>query len=52
MNIKDATNIVKITRDNFFVFPYENGKTEYTYIVTAMDSFHNESKPAKIKVKQ
>ena len=52
VNIDNAANIMKITGDNFFVLPYENGKTEYTYVVTALDSFHNESKPKKVKVKQ
>ena len=51
VNIENATNIVKITGDNFYVIPYENGKTEYTYVVTAVDSFHNESKPVKLRVK-
>ncbi len=50
-NIDNASNIVKITGDNFFVVPYEDGKTQYTYVVTAVDAFHNESKPKKIKVK-
>ena len=52
VNIDDATNIVHITGDNFYVIPYENGQTKYTYVVTAVDSFHNESKIAKVKVKQ
>ena len=51
-NIEDANKIVKITRDNFFVIPYEDGNTPYTYAVTAVDAFHNESKEVKIKVKQ
>ena len=52
VDIDYATNIVKITGDNFFVIPYEDGQTKYTYVVTAVDAFHNESKIAKIKVKQ
>ncbi len=52
VDINSATNIVKTTKDNFYVLPYENGKTNYTYVVTAVDSFHNESKVAKVKVKQ
>lgn len=52
INIENAANIVKITGDNFFVIPYENGKTKYTYAVTAVDAFHNESKMVKVKVKQ
>lgn len=52
VNINDATNIVKLTGDNFYVLPYENGQTRYTYVVTAVDAFHNESKIARVKVKQ
>ena len=52
VDIDYATNIVKITGDNFFVIPYEDGQTKYTYVVTAVDAFHNESKITKIKVKQ
>ena len=51
VDISRAENIVKITPDNFFVLPYESGKSSYTYVVTALDAFHNESKPATIKVK-
>lgn len=47
----NAKNIVTTTGDNFFVLPYENGQTRYTYVVTAVDAFHNESKAAKVKVK-
>ena len=52
INIDDATKIMKVTPDNFYVIPYENGNTQYTYAVTAVDAFHNESKEVKIKVKQ
>lgn len=51
VDVNRAENIIQVTPDNFFVLPYENGKTNYTYVVTALDAFHNESKPAKIKVK-
>ena len=51
VNINNAANIVNITGDNFYVIPYESGRAEYTYVVTAVDSFHNESKPVKLKVK-
>jgi uncharacterized lipoprotein YddW (UPF0748 family) len=50
VNVNRAGNIVTVTPDNFFVLPYEDGKTRYTYAITALDAFHNESKPAKIKV--
>ncbi|WP_044059921.1 glycoside hydrolase family 10 protein [Proteiniphilum acetatigenes] len=51
VDINRAENIVKITPDNFFVLPYEGGESRYTYVVTALDAFHNESKPAKTRVK-
>lgn len=50
-DINRAENIVKITSDNFFVLPYEEGNNRYTYVVTALDAFWNEGKPVKIKVK-
>jgi hypothetical protein len=42
---------VTITRDDFILLPYEEGKVKYQYVVTALDRLHNESKPAKTKVK-
>ena len=32
-------------------YPYENGKTKYRYVVTALDRLHNESKIVAKKVK-
>lgn len=46
-----AENILKVTPDNFYILPYEGGKNSYTYVVTALDAFKNESKAKKIKVK-
>lgn len=51
VDISRADRIVKITPDNFFLLPYEGGEKQYTYVVTALDAFHNESKPSKTKVK-
>ncbi len=51
VNLNDASHIVAITRDNFYVLPYDNGKTKYQYVVTALDRLHNESKAAKKSVK-
>ncbi|MDR0422616.1 MAG: family 10 glycosylhydrolase [Proteiniphilum sp.] len=50
VDISRAENIVKITPDNIYILPYEGGKTGYTYAVTALDAFQNESKPTKIKI--
>ena len=45
-----AENIVAITNNTFYKLPYEDGTIKYTYVVTALDRLHNESKPAKKKV--
>lgn len=51
VNIDDPSNIVAITRDNFYKLPYEDGKTKYRYVVTALDRLHNESKSVGKKIK-
>jgi hypothetical protein len=50
VDINRAEHIVGITPDNFFTLPYEGGVNRYTYAVTALDAFWNESKARKIKV--
>lgn len=49
-DIGNARNILTVTPDNFYPFPYEGGDKRYTYAVTALDAFWNESKPKKIGV--
>lgn len=51
VNLEDPSKIVDITRENFILLPYEEGKVRYQYVVTALDRLHNESKPVKKKVK-
>lgn len=51
VNVGRSENIVGITPDNFLVLPYEGGKSGYTYVITTLDAFKNESKAKKIKVK-
>ncbi|MCM0236627.1 family 10 glycosylhydrolase [Bacteroides fragilis] len=51
VNIDDASHIVAITRNNFYKLPYDDGKTKYHYVVTALDRLHNESKSVSKKVK-
>ncbi len=51
VNIDDPSHIVMITRDNFYKLPYDDGKTKYRYVVTALDRLHNESKSVGKKVK-
>lgn len=51
INLDDASKIITITRDTHYKLPYNNGKTRYQYVVTALDRLHNESKAVKKKVK-
>ncbi|MDR0973416.1 MAG: family 10 glycosylhydrolase [Prevotellaceae bacterium] len=51
VNLEDPSHIVAITRDPFYLLPYENGKTRYRYVVTALDRLHNESESASKQVK-
>ena len=51
VNIANATKIIAITTQPFLKLPYADGKTKYTYVVTALDRLQNESKAVKKKVK-
>ena len=51
VNLDDPSKIVAITRDAFYKLPYDNGKTKYRYVVTALDRLHNESDMKSKKVK-
>lgn len=51
VNLDNPSRIVTITHDEFYKLPYEDGKTEYRYVVTALDRLHNESEPASKKIK-
>ena len=51
INLEDATKIMGITTQPFFSLTYEGGKVKYTYVVTALDRLHNESRPKKEKIK-
>lgn len=51
VNINDASKIIAITPNSFYKLPYENGKTKYTYVVTALNRIQNESKAVSKKVK-
>jgi hypothetical protein len=52
VNLNDPSHIVEITTNTFYKLPYENGKTKYRYVVTALDRLHNESKAVKKKIKK
>ena len=47
VDINDASKIVAITRNTFLKLPYKDGKTKYTYAVTALNRLQNESKVRK-----
>ena len=51
VDIDDATHIVAVTRNNFYKLPFDDGKTKYRYVVTALDRLHNESKSVSKKIK-
>ena len=51
IDLRNPAHIVAITGDTFLRLPYSKGQTQYTYVVTALDRLHNESRPTKKKVK-
>lgn len=51
IDTEDPSHIIAITRNTFYKLPYENGKTKFRYVVTALDRLHNESKAVKKNVK-
>ncbi len=51
INLDDPTKIQAITDKTHYLLPYADGKTSYTYVITALDRLHNESKPKKKKIK-
>lgn len=51
VDLNDATRLVAVTANTFYKLPYRNGKKKYTYVVTALDRLHNESKSVKKRVK-
>ena len=51
VNIDDASHIVAITKDTYYQLPLASGTQRYTYVVTALNRLHNESKKVKVKVK-
>ncbi|MBQ8867625.1 MAG: family 10 glycosylhydrolase [Bacteroidaceae bacterium] len=51
VNLEDPSKIMTITSQTFYNLPYQGGEAKYTYVVTALDRLHNESKPVKKSVK-
>jgi len=50
VDLESAANIVKITGNTFCKLPYVDGKTRYTYVVTALNRIQNESAGKKKKI--
>lgn len=50
-NLENGANLIATTRDTYYLLPYDDGKTKYEYVVTAVDRVHNESKGNSTKVK-
>ena len=51
VDLNDASKILGFTQGTFFPLTYQGGNTKYTYVVTALDRLHNESKAQREKVK-
>lgn len=51
INIDDPSFIVEITEETAIQLPYSDGKTKFTYIVTALGKTGNESRVSKCEVK-
>ena len=51
VDLNDASKILGFTQGTFFPLNYQGGNTRYTYVVTALDRLHNESKAQREKVK-
>lgn len=49
VDLNDPSKIVDITRNCYYLLPYDKGKRKYRYVVTAVDRFHNESEKGKSK---
>lgn len=50
VSLDDPSHIVCITTDTFYKLPYDDGKTKYRYVVTALDRLNNESRARSEKV--
>ena len=51
IDLENPAKIVAITDQQFLKLPYVDGKTQCTYVVTALDRLSNESKAVKKKLK-
>lgn len=51
VDTSDASHLVAITSNCMYKLPFEHGQNKFTYVVTALDRLHNESKAVKKTLK-
>ena len=51
VDLENTECLLMVTPETMVKLPYEDGKTKYTYVVTALDRLQNESKAVKKKIK-
>ena len=51
VDLDNSAQLIAITPDTHLQLPYNDGSTQWTYVVTALDRVQNESKGVKKKVK-
>ena len=47
IDLSNGKNLVTTTRETGYLLPYQKGTEKYTYVITAVDRMHNESKKGK-----
>ena len=50
VELENPQHIVAVTHRSFISLPYRDGKTQYIYVVTALNRIQRESAPVKCKV--
>ena len=51
VNTNDPAKLIAVTSDAYLKLPYQNGRTKYYYVITALNRLQNESKPVRKRVK-
>lgn len=51
VSVKNHKALVSISTNPYYVLPAIDGRTEYTFLITAINRFWQESKPRKFKVR-
>ena len=50
-DLNNSSKIIATTKSTHYLLPYDSGRNKYTYVVTSVDRFHNESKGKSKNVK-